>query len=371
MSRARRTIMVVLVILAILATPGLISFTEADPPQSRVQAPRTGEKASLRSGEASVRLLGVNDFHGNLESPFALEGRAVGGAAYLAAYLDRYAKNPENTIRVHAGDMVGASPLVSGYFHDEPTVYAMNEMNFDVGTLGNHELDEGGEEMLRLINGGQRTDGEQFKDNASGQPVNTSDPNFPGTGFPYVAANTLRKRSAETVLPPHMVEERDGVKVGFIGVTTEDTPDIVMPEAVEPFRILDISETVNRYAAELRREKGVEAIVVLAHAGGHQKGAAEATGEIVAETREMSDAVDVVIAGHSHNRLNVRIEDKLVVEAHFGPEIAGRLMGFFTTLKPAAPSEVFPELTAREAEVLDLVAQGRSNAEIARRLYLS
>jgi DNA-binding NarL/FixJ family response regulator len=85
----------------------------------------------------------------------------------------------------------------------------------------------------------------------------------------------------------------------------------------------------------------------------------------------MSDAVDVVIAGHSHNRLNVRIEDKLVVEAHFGPEIAGRLMGFFTTLKPAAPSEVFPELTAREAEVLDLVAQGRSNAEIARRLYLS
>jgi DNA-binding NarL/FixJ family response regulator len=58
-------------------------------------------------------------------------------------------------------------------------------------------------------------------------------------------------------------------------------------------------------------------------------------------------------------------------EAHFGPEIAGRLMGFFSTLKPAAPSEVFPELTAREAEVLDFIAQGRSYAEIARRLYLS
>jgi DNA-binding NarL/FixJ family response regulator len=58
-------------------------------------------------------------------------------------------------------------------------------------------------------------------------------------------------------------------------------------------------------------------------------------------------------------------------EAHFGPEIARRLMGFFSAPKPAAPSEAFPELTAREAEVLDLIAQGRNNAEIARRLYLS
>ncbi len=58
-------------------------------------------------------------------------------------------------------------------------------------------------------------------------------------------------------------------------------------------------------------------------------------------------------------------------EAHFGPEIARRLMGFFSAPKPAAPSEAFPELTAREAEVLDLIAQGWNNAEIARRLYLS
>jgi DNA-binding NarL/FixJ family response regulator len=58
-------------------------------------------------------------------------------------------------------------------------------------------------------------------------------------------------------------------------------------------------------------------------------------------------------------------------EAHFGPEIARRLMGFFSAPKPTPPSEAFPELTAREAEVLDLIAQGRSNAEIARRLYVS
>jgi 5'-nucleotidase len=110
---------------------------------------------------ANIQLLGVNDFHGNLEPPnVKVGGRTVGGAAYLDSYLDQYeAKNPTRTIRVHAGDMVGASPLISSYFHDEPTVYAMNQMGFDVGTLGNHEFDEGGEEMLRLIDGGQRDDG--------------------------------------------------------------------------------------------------------------------------------------------------------------------------------------------------------------------
>jgi 5'-nucleotidase len=92
-------------------------------------------------------------------------GGAAGGAAYLDAYLDSYAAfNPDNTIRVHAGDMVGASPLISSYFHDEPTIKATNLMEFDVGTIGNHEFDEGGQEMLRLIKGGQRNDGLQFKE---------------------------------------------------------------------------------------------------------------------------------------------------------------------------------------------------------------
>ncbi len=265
---------------------------------------------------ANVQLLGVNDFHGNLEPPTTrVGGRPVGGAAYLDTYLNEYeAKNPERTIRVHAGDMVGASPLISSYFHDEPTVYAMNEMEFDVGTLGNHEFDEGGEEMLRLINGGQRNDGLQFKEDANGQPVNTSDPNFPGADFPYIAANTILKSSGQTVLPPTQVVERDGVRVGFIGVTTEDTPNIVVPDAMEPFQITDISETVNRQARRLQ-DQGVKAIVVLAHAGGLYKSPTEATGEIINETAEMNKFVDVVVAGHSHSFLNNRVNGKLIIEA--------------------------------------------------------
>lgn len=263
----------------------------------------------------NIQLLGVNDFHGNLEPPRQLGGRTVGGAAYLAAYLDRYEqRNPNGTIRVHAGDMVGGSPLISSYFHDEPTVYAMNEMGFDVGTLGNHEFDEGGQEMLRLINGGQRTDGKQFKDGPDEGPENTSDPDFPGADFPYVAANTIYKDTGESVLPPYEIVKKAGIKVGFIGVTTEDTPNVVVPDAVAPFRFADISETVNKYVRELRK-KDVRTIVVLAHSGAFQQAAGGLAGEIRDETAEMSDAVDVVVAGHTHSQLNDRVGNKLVVSA--------------------------------------------------------
>lgn len=288
-------------ILTVILTPGLISLTRAEPGIGRsaipgsLQLPPPGESA----GTAHIRILGVNDFHGHL-----------GNAATLAATLDHHeARNPEGTIRVHAGDMVGGSPLASGYFHDEPTIYAMNAMRFDVGTLGNHEFDEGGEEMLRLLEGGQREDGEQFQDGE-----NTSAPSFPGADFPYVAANVLWKDSGAPVLEPYRIVERGGIRVGFIGATTQETPEI-LTETIDQLRFTDISEAVNRYAEELQR-RGVETIVVLAHEGGYQKNPVEGRGDdIFAEARQMSGAVDMVVAGHTHNRLNARVGGKLVVEA--------------------------------------------------------
>ena len=116
--------------------------------------------------------------------------------------------------------------------------------------------------MLRLINGGLQ--------NAKGQPVNTSDANFAGANYPYISANVVYADTGENVLPPYQIVERDGVKVGFIGVTTEETPDIVVPDAVEDFEFLDISETVDRYSKELQKQ-GVETIVVLAHAAASRR----------------------------------------------------------------------------------------------------
>jgi 5'-nucleotidase len=235
------------------------------------------------TGPVELQLLGVNDFHGHLEPPRP----GVGGAAWLGAWLNQAAaSHPERTIRVHAGDMVGASPLISSHFKDEPTIEATNRMGFDVGTLGNHEFDEGGAEALRLV---RRAD------------------------YPYIAANTHARDTGELILSPYRIVERAGAKVGFIGITTEDTPYFLLSDFARGFRWSDLSDAVNRWVPELRRQ-GVEAIVVLAHAGAFQEGA-NAAGEIVDEAGEMDDAVDVVIAGHTHSELNTEVDGKLVVEA--------------------------------------------------------
>jgi 5'-nucleotidase len=129
-----------------------------------------------------------------------------------------------------------------------------------------------------------------------------------------VAANTIDRGTGGPVLPPYEVVERDGVRIGFIGVTTLETPDIIIPDAAEDFRFPDISQTVNRHAAKLRA-RGVETIVVLAHSGALDTSRGGTTNEIVTETKQMSDSVDVVISGHTHNRLDLRVAGKLVVQA--------------------------------------------------------
>jgi 5'-nucleotidase len=234
-------------------------------------------------GTVELQLLGVNDLHGHLEPPEP----GLGGAAWLGAWMDRAAlSHSDRTIRVHAGDMVGASPLISSHFKDEPTIEATNKMGFDVGTLGNHEFDEGGAEALRLVRRAH---------------------------YPYLAANTVTRDTGEPILRPYEIVERGGVKVGFIGVTTTDTPYFLLSEFAREFRWVDLSDTVNAYVPQLQAQ-GVEAIVVLAHAGAFQNGS-DAAGEIVDEARQMSPAVDVVVAGHTHSKLNVDVDGKLVVEA--------------------------------------------------------
>jgi 5'-nucleotidase len=232
--------------------------------------------------------------------------------AWLKSHLDRQTL-PGRTIRVHAGDMVGASPLVSAWFHDEPTVEAANAIGFDVGTLGNHEFDEGGEELLRLLRGGRRTGPEARKRDADGSLVNTSASSFAGTRFPTIAANTF-DRSGRLVLPAYRVVARAGVRIGFIGVTTPRTPVWLLARHAAPFRFGDVSEAVDRWVPVLRAQ-GVEAIVVLAHEGAATKDAADGEGPILDEVRQMHPAVDVVVAGHSHSLLNLRVDGKLVVEA--------------------------------------------------------
>src|SRR4051812_20964242 len=211
---------------------------------------------------AAVQLLAINDFHGNLEPPSGsnglVNGVAAGGAAYLATHLaNAVAKNP-NSIIVSAGDVIGASPLVSSLSHDEATIEAMNAMNLAISSVGNHEFDKGIAELLRMKRGGCHP-----IDGCQGET-------FGGAHFDYLAANVVRTGTTTPIFPASAVRTVGGVKIGFIGETLKGTPGIVSPWATKELTFLDEADAANAEAARLK-QLGVNAIVLLIHQGGRQR----------------------------------------------------------------------------------------------------
>jgi len=268
----------------------------------------------------NVQLLAINDFHGNLEPPGGSGGRVgsvpddaactaageancvfAGGVAYLADDIkDLEATNP-NTLVVSAGDNIGGTPLISAAFHDEPTIEALNLLGLDVSAVGNHEFDEGVDELLRIQNGGcHPTDGCQ-----TGHP-------YAGAGFQFLAANVVRRSDGQTILPASTVKTVGGVKVGFIGLTLEGTPNIVSAAGIASVDFLDEATTINAAADDLRSQ-GVKTIVVLLHEGGRQSVSLNPntidtctgpSGAIVGIVGNLTPAVDMVVSGHTHNAYN-------------------------------------------------------------------
>lgn len=267
----------------------------------------------------NVKILAINDFHGNLKPPrggVRIKDPAdasktidvpAGGSEHLAtAVAQLRAKNP-NHIFVAAGDLIGASPLLSALFHDEPTIESLGLMGLEVTAVGNHEFDKGAAELLRMQNGGCRQ-GEGCK---GPQP-------FKGASFKYLAASTFDTRSGQTILPAYHVKLFEGIPVAFIGLTLKDTPNIVVPSGVAGLRFDDEAETVNRLVPELKRQ-GIEAIVVLIHEGGFPTGdyndCPGISGAIVDIVKKLDKAVDLVVSGHTHRAYNCRIDGRLVTSA--------------------------------------------------------
>jgi 5'-nucleotidase len=218
--------------------------------------------SAARTDPVRVQILGLNDFHGNLEPPAGSSGRIegvdAGGAEYLATHVAQLeATNPKNTIVVSAGDLIGASPLLSALFHDEPTIEAMNHLGLDLNAVGNHEFDEGTAELLRMQRGGcHPVDGCLDGDG------------FAGADFQFLAANVVSEGRGKTLFPPFAIEKFEAnIQVAFIGMTLEGTPTIVTPEGVEGFDFLDEADTANALVPKLKSQ-GVENIVVLLHEGG-------------------------------------------------------------------------------------------------------
>ncbi|MER5907268.1 bifunctional metallophosphatase/5'-nucleotidase [Streptomyces mirabilis] len=270
-----------------------------------------------------VQLLSFNDLHGNLEPPAGSSGRVTelqadgttksidaGGVEYLATHLREARKGNKYSITAAAGDMVGASPLISGLFHDEPTIDALNKLDLDVTSVGNHEFDEGAKELGRLQNGGcHPTDGCYDKK-----------AKFRGADFPYLAANVTDEKTGKPILKPYWVWKKNGVKVGFIGVTLEGTPNIVSADGVKGLKFGDEVETINKYAKVLQRQ-GVKSIVALIHEGGapastaynydcDSPGAGDGiSGPIVDIAKNVTPAVDALVTGHTHQAYACTIPD--------------------------------------------------------------
>jgi 5'-nucleotidase len=272
-------------------------------------APRPG-------APVAVKLLAINDFHGNLKpsaggirikdpaDPAKTVVVPAGGSEHLATAVNELrAKNPNHAF-VAAGDLIGATPLVSALFRDEPTIESLSAMGLEVSAVGNHEFDKGADELLRMQRGGCNKD-----EGCKGpQP-------FKGATFRYLAASTIVDATGKTLLPAYHVKRFQGIPVAFVGLTLKDTPTIVVPAGVRGLTFKDEAETVNALVPELKKQ-GIEAIVLLIHEGGVPTGdyneCPGISGPIVDIVKRLDKAVDVVISGHTHRAYNCRIDGRLV-----------------------------------------------------------
>lgn len=284
-----------------------------------------GAAEGPKDNDIYVQLLAINDFHGHLQAntpgtirdPATSNMAAVpaGGAAYLATTIKSLRATSANTITVGAGDLIGGTPLVSGLFHDEPSIEVLSALGLDISAVGNHEFDEGVGELLRMQFGGcHPVDGCQ-----DGTP-------FAGALFHYLAANVYFQGTNQTVLPPYEVRKIGPAKVAFLGLTLEGTPSIVTPAGVAGLEFRDEVETINSLARQLRAEQGVRAFVVLLHEGGIQSGpfargfadnsgCENLTGQIVPIVQGLDPLIDVVVSAHTHQPYVCTVNNKLVTSA--------------------------------------------------------
>jgi 5'-nucleotidase len=266
-----------------------------------------------------LRILAINDFHGNLRPPaggirITDPGEAgkkiivpAGGAEHMATLLKQLREGRKNHVFVAAGDLIGASPFLSALFHDEPTIESLSMMGLAVAAVGNHEFDEGKDELLRMQNGGCHP-----LDGCQGPHP------FAGAKFRYLAASTFEKNSGRTILPPYEIRQFDGIPVAFIGLTLKGTPSLVSPPGVAGLEFRDEAETVNALVPELKA-RGVEAIVVLIHEGGFPAGdyneCPGISGPVVEIVNKLDRVVDLVVSGHTHQAYVCEIDGRLVTSA--------------------------------------------------------
>ncbi|MCI0633390.1 MAG: alkaline phosphatase family protein [Actinobacteria bacterium] len=233
----------------------------------------------------TVTMLNISDYHGQLvplaEAADNLSGGgsanptfAIGGAAFLKPWFDLYRSEATGgSITVAAGDSVGATPPISSFFGDTPTIELMNLMGFSADGLGNHNFDKG-EQYLR----------------------NTL---IPLANFPYLSSNIVDAQgNTPAEWSPSHVFDFDGTRIGVVGFSNEDIPSLIFPGGLGPFHI---ESRVARVQAEVNRLRntGVKTIVVMGHDGATAGTLTDPTGPLI----DLADAlvnVDAVIGDHTN-----------------------------------------------------------------------
>ncbi len=253
-----------------------------------------------------VQILGLNDIHGNLQpsGPVTFDVAGVketaplqGGAAQLGGLL-RSLRTPRS-ITVAAGDLIGATPLESAYFLDEPTVTALNLVGLELAAVGNHEFDKGSAELLRMQNGGCQ----KLTTIVSRVPCRLEP--FKGARFQYLAAN-VHTVDGPTLLPATAIKKFGKVTIGFIGMTLRETATLVTPGGVAGLSFADEAATANALVPQLQAQ-GAKTVVLLIHQGGRvpetyrEAGCDGLSGAILPILDALDPAIRTVVSGHTHN----------------------------------------------------------------------
>jgi 2',3'-cyclic-nucleotide 2'-phosphodiesterase (5'-nucleotidase family) len=269
-------------------------------------------KGKGRDKLIQLQVLSFNDYHGHLEAPPGSDGdlgatldptrTLVGGSEFLSSKLSELRASAGNSVTVAAGDLIGGSTFLSGLFHDEPSVESLEALGLDVSSVGNHEFDEGLDELYRMQFGGcHPVDGCYFPEAP-----------YDGAEFPWLAANVTFEDTGRTVLPPTWTKVVEGVKVGFIGMTLEGTPELVSAVGIQGLSFNDEVESANAAAARLQ-QNNVDSIVVLLHEGGAQAGKYDEcvgiSGPVVEIAENLDPAIDLVITGHTHQPYVCTLDD--------------------------------------------------------------
>ncbi len=251
-----------------------------------------------------LQLLGLNDFHGNIEVPGSTTSyhhgqetlrEVLGGAARLGATLDGLRAGQSHSLTVAAGDLIGASPFVSANFLDEPAIMALNLVQLDIASVGNHEFDRGIAELQRIQQGG-------CEQHTSRVPC-ALEP-FGGAEFTYLAGNVV-DAGGQSLFPGTALRQLGPATVGFVGLTLKDTATLVAPSMIAGLSFLDEAETANRLAQALVAA-GADTVVLLIHEGGRVDpaqniaGCPNLSGPVVPILAQLDPVISVVVSGHTH-----------------------------------------------------------------------